>query len=157
METCHVFAARLKAVLQVPDFGTLTQCISSGFQNDKIDEGATDDNTEDVIKEASENFENMCKRFLDPKNLYIQVFGTLTQCIWSGFQNEKTDEAAADDDTEEAIKEASEDFKKMCKRFLYPKNLYIHVFGTLTQCIWAGFQNEKKLMKRIPRMIMMEK
>ncbi len=56
----------------------------------------------------------MYKRFLNPKNLHIQVFGTLTKCIWSGFQNEKTDEAVADDDTEEAIKEASEDFDNIC-------------------------------------------
>ncbi len=41
------------------------------------------------MKEASEDFENMCKPFLDPKNLYIPIFGPLTQCIWSGFQNEK--------------------------------------------------------------------
>merc|ERR1712105_338653 len=122
-------------------FGTLTECIWSGFQNEKTDEAAANDDTEEAIKEASEDFGTMCKRFLDPKNLYIQVFGTLTQPIWSGFQNEKTDEAAADDDTEEAIKEASEDFENMCKRFVDPKNLYIQVFDPLTQCIWSGFQN----------------
>merc|ERR1712105_371578 len=117
--------------LYIQVFGTLTECIWSGFQNEKTDEAAANDDTEEAIKEASEDFGNMCKRFLDPKILYIQVFGTLTQCIWSGFQNEKTDEAVADDDTEEANKEASGDFENTCKRLLDPKNLYIQVFDTL--------------------------
>ena len=53
------------------------------------------------MKEASEDFEYMRKCFLDPKNLKIPIFGPLPQRIWSGFQYEKTDEGAADDDTED--------------------------------------------------------
>ncbi len=43
----------------------------------------------------------MRKRFLDPQNLFVPYFGLLAQCICAGFQNEKTDEGAAEKDTKD--------------------------------------------------------
>ena len=49
-------------------------------------EAATGEGIADMkVKEASEGFESMRKRFLDPQNPRVSLFSHLVQCIWSGF------------------------------------------------------------------------
>ena len=96
------------------------------------------------MKEAWVDFENRRKSFLGLKNLYVPDFGTLPQCIWSGFQNEKLMKMQQMMIPRMIMKGAWEDFENRRKRFLDPENLYVPDFGTLPQCIWSGFQNERE-------------
>jgi hypothetical protein len=49
-------------------------------------EAATGEGKADMkVKEASEDFESMRKRFFDPKTPRVPLFSHLVQCIWSGF------------------------------------------------------------------------